>query len=298
MLKRIFGGRKEQKSDFEIVSDDEDGGKESDDFINELKMGMTKLIAYAQSADLVLQREVAERLANEAVKSDRQQQIVECGGLQLLVPITQSNDPEVRRLAAHALANLSVNAENQILMAKQGAIEMLIPLLDTPHSMAQRQSAKALANLGVNADNKRHIVTAGAVEPLVRLMHCEDLSVGIEAVAAVANLAVNADNEADLVAGGALEPIVEGARIAVEGLYDPHSEESEADLEEMAAQCARALRNLSVNPNNRKTIIDMGGDGDLRRMLKFGNSRMASHAKRALKNITGGTSRSQKSSRK
>ena len=61
-----------------------------------------------------LKREVAERLANEAVKAERQEQIVELGGLKLLLPLTKSVDPEVQRLAAHALANLSVNAQNQV----------------------------------------------------------------------------------------------------------------------------------------------------------------------------------------
>jgi hypothetical protein len=55
---------------------------------------------------------VAEKLANEAVKSARQVQIVEYGGLKLLVPLTRSTDKEVQRLAAHALANLSVNCES------------------------------------------------------------------------------------------------------------------------------------------------------------------------------------------
>ena len=77
-----------------------------------------------------LQREVAEKLANEAVKAERQKQIVEYGGLQLLIPLTKSSDVEVQRLAAHALANLSVNADNQVLMAQHGGIEMLIALLD------------------------------------------------------------------------------------------------------------------------------------------------------------------------
>lgn len=71
---------------------------------------MSRLIVYAESADIGLQREVAEKLANEAVKSNRQVQIVEYGGLRLLVPLTKSPDPEVQRLAAHALANLSVTS--------------------------------------------------------------------------------------------------------------------------------------------------------------------------------------------
>lgn len=54
--------------------------------------------SYAQSADTALQREVAERLANEAVKEDRQKQIVELDGLKLLLPLTESTDSEVNAL--------------------------------------------------------------------------------------------------------------------------------------------------------------------------------------------------------
>lgn len=115
--------------------------------MNQLQVHLSRLIVYAESADVKLQREVilfvveyfmhflllivslmmfllcsccvffflnrgtkvAEKLANEAVKPARQVQIVEYGGLKLLVPLTRSTDIEVQRLAAHALANLSVN---------------------------------------------------------------------------------------------------------------------------------------------------------------------------------------------
>ena len=71
--------------------------------------------------------QVAEKLANEAVKPERQYQIVRMGGynswyeleigcvelsyLLKQVPLTESEDEEVRRMAAHCLANLSVNGE-------------------------------------------------------------------------------------------------------------------------------------------------------------------------------------------
>lgn len=116
------GSQKETKSDFKIEDDD---GEEESVFMNSLKVNLSRLIAYAESADTQLQREVvektfspcvlivhnqvAEKLANEAVKPARQVQIVEYGGLKLLVPLTKSTDVEVQRLAAHALANLSVN---------------------------------------------------------------------------------------------------------------------------------------------------------------------------------------------
>jgi HEAT repeat protein len=180
-------------------------------------VNLSRLIAYCESAEVTLQREVAEKLANEAVKPARQVQIVQYGGLKLLVPLTKSTDMEVQRLAAHALANLSVNctcsvsaclpaclvgravcfnrgsgvADNQRLMADEDAIDCLITLLDSQSDLIQRQAAKALANLGVNNDNKAKIATAGGLVKLLDLAGSKLVSVRIEAVAAVANLAVN-----------------------------------------------------------------------------------------------------------
>ena len=102
-----------------------------------------------------LQREVAEKLANEAVKPERQQQIVELGGRKLLLPLTQSDDPEVQRLAAHALANLSVNAANQVKMADQGGIAMLVDLLESSNEHVQRQASKARAKPSRRARARR-----------------------------------------------------------------------------------------------------------------------------------------------
>ncbi len=79
-----------------------------------LQVNLSRLIVYAESAEVSLQREVAEKLANEAVKPARQVQIVEYGGLKLLIPLTKSTDSEVQRLAAHALANLSVNGKDKV----------------------------------------------------------------------------------------------------------------------------------------------------------------------------------------
>jgi hypothetical protein len=82
----------EEKDSIEIYETDSDA-----EFTKTLKANLQRLIMYAQSADVVLQREVAERLANEAVKPSRQVQIVQLGGLQLLLPLTRSLDSEVRK---------------------------------------------------------------------------------------------------------------------------------------------------------------------------------------------------------
>lgn len=288
MLRRFFGKKSESKgSDFIIEDDDDDLESE---FLRDMKDNLIRLIAYAESADPTLQREVAERLANEAVMPNRQVQIVESGGLKLLIPLTKSKDNEVRRLAAHALANLSVNSENQILMAENGAIELLIRLLDYDYELAQRQAAKALANLGVNSDNKRKIGKVGAIPKLISLAASEiSVSVKIEVIAAIANLAVNDENEEDLVAGGVLLPLISNAQLAMDQITNNWSYSSTGDphdnYTELAAQCARCLRNLSVTPSNRSKIIDLNGLREIQRMTTCGSDRVSSQARRALKNL-------------
>jgi hypothetical protein len=122
------GGATEAVEPELAATDLEDSG-----FTEALRLHLQRLIMYAQGSDPALQREVAEKLANEAVKPERQVQIVELGGLALLLPLTQSEHPEVQRLAAHALANLSVSADNQVRMADEGeSCDVACPTKITP----------------------------------------------------------------------------------------------------------------------------------------------------------------------
>ena len=55
-----------------------------------------------------------------SVPADRQVQIVDLGGLNLLLPLTRCDNTEVQRLSAHALANLSVNGALRRTRATSG----------------------------------------------------------------------------------------------------------------------------------------------------------------------------------
>jgi len=295
MFSRFFGSSgkgnqapAESKSDFVIEEDDAgDAQKSSSAFMENLKLNLSKMIAYAQSADIVLQREVAEMLANEAVNSDRQAQIVEYGGLRLLVPLTKSSDEDVRRLAAHALANLSVNTKNQQLMAAEGAIEMLLDLLDTNNEVIQRQAAKAIANLSVNHANKLQIGQIGGIAKLVRLAGSKTLQVKVEAIAALGNLAVNDYNELEIVKQGALVQLASSAALAAQHLQQASGKRDREQLnwEELAAQCARCLRNLTVNPVNRAAVTASGVVPALKVFSASRNERIAQQGSKALRNL-------------
>ena len=60
-------------------------GDYGSDFTKALQTQLRQLIHYAKGADATLQREVAEKLANEAVKPGRQEQIVELGEIKGMV---------------------------------------------------------------------------------------------------------------------------------------------------------------------------------------------------------------------
>lgn len=246
--RRSVVGGSSTNTDEDVPADDE-----------QLTLSLQRLVIYARSSDVSLQREVAERLANLAVKREMQERIVACGGLQLLVPLTQSSDVEVQRLAAHALANLSVLAANQVAIAEAaGGLEMLVRLLGSPSSEVQRQAAKSMANIAVAGDNKRLIAARGALTPLVALLSAVALPVRAEAVAAVANLAVDDACEEALVAGGALPLIL--ACLPPRGSPHPGGAPgASAPEEDLLIQAARALRNLSCAPAHAAALEKLGG---------------------------------------
>jgi len=240
--------------------------------------------------------------ANEAVLPERRAQIVELGGLELLLPLTQSPDIEVQRLAAHALANLSVLPENQVTIAEQGGVEMLIPLLSSSSVKVKQQAAKGLANLGVNVDNKRRIADAGGIIALLPLLSSTESRVVVESIAALANLAVDDDNEAAIGKAGALGLILNASTT-----FKDHAE--------VTNQCARALRNLSVNgtcaagltpprihkangkpaqqiltpchfaEENKEQLMKLGAVAVLQAMAAGGSDKLVAQCKRALTNL-------------
>jgi len=90
--------------------------------------------------------------------------------------------------------------------------------------------------------------------PLVSLAGSPHVSVRIEAIAALANLAVNDANESEIVRAKGLVPIVNSASMAALALQNPN-DRTKGLMEELAAQSARALRNLSVNRKCQVSLV-------------------------------------------
>lgn len=176
-------------------------------------------------------------------------------------------------------------------------------------------------------DNKSKIADAGGISRLVKLAGHKQISVRIEAIAALANLAVNGEqrstsiefqqspmnhlfcfsdnNEVEIVRVGGLDPICEGCALAANGLSSGASSRQERELlhlEELATQCARALRNLSVNrkfglhlfmctlltcfsATNKSQMSVLGVSRHLQLLANYPNERISQQARRALRNL-------------
>jgi hypothetical protein len=257
-------------TDMVIMEESDDAG-----FTAALRSNMQRLILYAKSSDPALQKEVAERLANEAIVASRRALIVQLGGLELLVPLSQSRDVDIQRLAAHAMANLSVEAENQVEMAKKGALDVLVQLLNSSSPAVGKQAAKAVANLAVNSENKRAIAAAGGIPPLIVLAGSDSVGVQVEAVAALANMSVDDENEAIIgAAPNAFQTILQAAK---------------KDDEDLQNQCARALRNLSCCEANKERLTKIGAVEVLVKLAGGSSEKAKAQATRALANLAVGT---------
>lgn len=106
-----------------------------------------------------------------------------------------------------------------------------------------------ILHISLISENKPKIASAGAIPKLIFLSSSKTIPVKIEAIAALANLAVNDNNEIEIVNLNGLDPIVASTAQAALGLedLDSRTDREITLLEELATQCARALRNLSVN---------------------------------------------------
>jgi hypothetical protein len=214
----------------------------------EFQVKLKKLITMSKSTDVPIQRAVAECLANEAMFEERRALIVNLGGLDLLQSLIMSNDPEVQRLVTHTLANLAVSDHNQLEIAKNlDLIQALISLLGSSFPATQRQAAKAIANLAVKSENKQVIMKHNALPSLLNLASSGISNIQTEAIAAIANLSVDDDNE--VLIGDTLGGVKIIMTVLRESLDD-----------DVLAQGARAIRNLSIAHVNKQLIMKYDGD--------------------------------------
>jgi hypothetical protein len=277
-------GKDQEKDELEFYDDSDEESSELSD--KQLETHLTRLISYANSASPSLQREVAEKLANEAVNPTRQSQIVKLGGLDLLLPLTLSTDLEVRRLAAHALANLSVDRGNQeVIGDSEEWVTMIISLLTPMVAQSYNSSEDGKKESKSGGERMSSSSTSTADSALAAAQSSAQEAVQRQASKALANLGVNATNKTLISKLGALPPLITlsrhpNASVSVEAVaalanlaVNDSNEEKICELGgiepilggvksgnlDLQSQCARALRNLSVNPKNKKTIINLGG---------------------------------------
>jgi hypothetical protein len=122
----------------------------------------------------------------------------------------------------------------------------------------------------------------------VQLAGSSTLQVKIEAIAALGNLAVNDFNELEIVKQGALDVLSSSANFAAQYLQQSRGRRDRETLnwEELAAQCSRCLRNLTVNPLNRSEVVASGAMSSLKIFSQSHNDRIAQQSSKALRNLS------------
>lgn len=159
-------------------------------------------------------------------------------------------------------------------MARCGALEVLVQLLRSENASTGKQAAKAIANLAVNAENKARIRNADGLAPLIKLAGSEIAAVQVEAIAALANLSVDDENERLVGQNlGGIDVILNAAR---------------KPDDDLRAQCARALRNLSCQAENQEIMRKLGGVAMLQEMALSGNEKARAQSAKALANLSTG----------
>ena len=109
----------------------------------------------------------------------------------------------------------------------------------------------------------------------------------MEAIAALGNLAVNDFNELEIVKEHALESLASSAALSADYLKQLRGRRDKESIhwEELAAQCSRCLRNLTVNPLNRSAVISSGVLPALKIFSQSNNDRIAQQSSKALRNL-------------
>lgn len=129
--------------------------------------------------------------------AERQEQIVQLGGLQLLLPLTKSKNIEVQRLAAHALANLSVNCkfcvspQQHVPLLHRGCRPCPLPALLCPPTHTTHTYKRRAGEPYAAADNQETMAKQGGIEMLIGLLGSTSEPVQRQSAKALANLGVN-----------------------------------------------------------------------------------------------------------
>lgn len=155
------------------------------------EVGLQKILALLQSADLDVQTHAVKVVANLAAEDINQEKIVQEGGLDaLLILIRTSQNTTLLRVASGAIANLAMNELNQgLIMGKGGAALLAHTSSKTDDPQTLRMVAGAIANLCGNEKLHLLLIEQGGVRALLGMVRSGNNDVIAQVARGLANFA-------------------------------------------------------------------------------------------------------------
>ncbi|CAI9296151.1 unnamed protein product [Lactuca saligna] len=155
------------------------------------EVGLQKILALLQSADLDVQTHAVKVVANLAAEDINQEKIVQEGGLDaLLILLRTSQNTTLLRVASGAIANLAMNELNQgLIMGKGGAALLAHTSSKTDDPQTLRMVAGAIANLCGNEKLHLLLIEQGGVRALLGMVRSGNNDVIAQVARGLANFA-------------------------------------------------------------------------------------------------------------
>ncbi|KAL4575234.1 hypothetical protein LXL04_022076 [Taraxacum kok-saghyz] len=155
------------------------------------EVGLQKILALLQSADLDVQTHAVKVVANLAAEDINQEKIVQEGGLDaLLILLRTSQNTTLLRVASGAIANLAMNELNQgLIMGKGGAALLAHTSSKTDDPQTLRMVAGAIANLCGNEKLHSVLTEQGGVRALLGMVRTRNDDVIAQVARGIANFA-------------------------------------------------------------------------------------------------------------
>ena len=195
----------------------------------------------------------AQAISFLAENSDARAQIITAGAIGPLVQLLSSSGEGVQMAAATSVRLLASTSAGQVAAA--GAIPLLVQLLNSASADVQEATLGALMDISFDDDIKAQVASAGAIPLLAGLLRTSGSpEMQQKAALTLGNLTFSPqpdgeiENEdavqSEIVAAGAVEPLVQMLR---------------SGPEELQAEAARVLVNISLNNSGAQARIAASG---------------------------------------
>ncbi len=232
-----------------------------------------KMLRLATAQDVEIQIETLATLCNISLGGyigDNPEIFIQRVDMQHLVSFLCSSNATCRLFGAVSIGNIASSVQLQKPLLEGGSLNPLIEMANIADLETQRCIAYALCNLCAEESNRVLIVQEGGLIPLFSLACSEDENDILTAVSAIRGLANSTVIQREIVAAGGLEPLFTVLILN--------------QNKNCAVEAVSAIATLSLNDDNKSSIVNYVDFTVLLRDTILNNNSLANKAIRTLAN--------------